>query len=255
MRRMRRPQGSALSRPALCAAALLIAAGCGGEPNAVATAPPASGPGGAPPRPTLIGPAQPTAPPATLSGITSALSVDFSSDSGPFETFDVDSAAARVAEGVLQLTFEEGSQISVVPAVGLPFGDASVQVDARDAGPLAAGRFGIFCRLPDQGRYVEGAIDTAGDAGMRIASYGGGGSQPLVMAPADAVRAGLRAVNRLRLDCIGPTFTLWVNDHLVGALSDTGITTGEAGVFASSADADGHTEVDFDDFEVLQPSS
>jgi hypothetical protein len=178
-------------------------------------------------------------------------SQDFSQGPGTFEVFDFDTVAAEHRDGAFRLVFTEAGSITTAPA-GQNLGDVSVEVDATETGPTAARRYGLFCRLPEEGIYYEFSIDSSGQVGTRVAAHLTQSGQPLVMAPNAAVRTGLGVVNHLRADCVGPTFTFWVNDTIVGSFADTTTATGDVGLFASSA-SDERTEVSFDNFVVYQP--
>jgi hypothetical protein len=207
----------------------------------------------------IVGPASQSPAPTTGAGGASAcqpanvvFGQDFSSGAGTFETYDFDVVAGMVRDGAYHLTFTGSGDISMAPA-RQRFGDACVAVDVVDVGPNASGRYGVFCRLPEEGTYYEFFIDSTGRAGTRVGSYlGGGSSQQPVYRETDAVRTGLGAVNRVRGECIGSTFTMWVNDQLVGSFQEPTQAAGDVGFFATSA-TDGGTDVAFDNFAVTAP--
>ena len=177
---------------------------------------------------------------------------DFSSGAGTFEAYDFGDVAGTVRDGAYHLTFTGSGDISMA-AAHQQIGDGCVAVDVVDVGPNASGRFGVFCRLPEEGTYYEFFIDSTGRAGTRVGSYlGGGSSQQPVYHETDAVRTGLAAVNRVRGECIGSRFTMWVNDQLVASFEEATQAAGDVGFFATSA-TDGGTDVAFDNFAVTEP--
>ena len=189
--------------------------------------------------------------PGTQSSVL--LSQDFASDSGPFETYDFDTVAAELRESAFHLTFTGSGDITISEA-HQQFGDVCVEADVVDVGPNASGRYGVFCRLPAEGTYYEFFIDSSGRAGTRVGAFltGGVGSQQPVFHETDAVNTGLGAVNRVRGDCVGSTFTMWVNGQLVGSFEEATTATGDVGFFATSA-TDSGTDVAFDNFTVFEP--
>jgi hypothetical protein len=193
----------------------------------------------------------PTPSPSPGANRTVLFGQDFASGAGTFETYADDTTTAQASNGAFRITFEEADLITQSKA-NQSFGDAIVEVDATDVGPNAAFRLGIFCRMPEEGLFYEFVIDSAGQAATRIAAYGTTGSQPLTWAPSAAVTTGLGATNHLRADCVGPTFTFWINGQLFKSFSDTTSAQGDVGIFASSG-VDGHTEVAFDNFVVSAP--
>jgi Bacterial Ig domain len=181
---------------------------------------------------------------------------DFSSGAGPFATFDYGDVAAQARDGAYHLTFTESGTISTSEA-HQQFADACVEADVVDVGPNPSGRFGVFCRLPDEGTYYEFFIDSTGRAGTRVGSFlTGTASQQPVYFDTNAVNIGLGAVNRIRGECIGSNFTMWVNGQLVGSFQESTQASGDVGIFASTAGSDvetGNFDLAFDNFTVTGP--
>jgi hypothetical protein len=194
----------------------------------------------------------PTSPSSACQSANVLLSEDFSTGAGTLETYDFDTVAAGPRDGAFHLTFSESGDVSHAVA-NQQLGDVCIEADVVDVGPQPSGRYGVFCRLPAEGTYYEFFIDSSGRAGTRIASFlGGPPGQAPVYWETDAVNAGLGAVNRVRGDCVGSSFTMWVNDRLVGSFEEPTTTTGDVGIFATSV-ADGGTDVAFDNLRLLGP--
>lgn len=132
------------------------------------------------------------------------------------------------------------------------FTDVSVQVDAALQGSGEDNAYGIICRYTDIDNYYVGAISSDGYYGFFQRRDGdlqflGTESMPF----SDLINLG-SANNRIRLDCIGDTLSLYVNGQLLGEVSDSRLSAGDVGLLARTFSAES-TDIVFDNFVVSQP--
>lgn len=133
------------------------------------------------------------------------------------------------------------------------FTDVSVQVDTALQGGGEDNAFGIICRYADIDNFYVGMISSDGYYGF-FQRNGGGGLEFLNMEAmlfSDAINLG-GANNRVRLDCVGNTLTLYVNGVLLDSTADSRLSSGDVGLYAKTF-SDASTDVVFDNFVVTQP--
>ena len=71
------------------------------------------------------------------------------------------------------------------------------------------------------------------------------------MQPHNSILTGSQ-INRIRMDCIGSSLNLYVNNTLVASAKDADFATGDVGILAGSFDQPG-PDVYFDNFVVYKP--
>jgi hypothetical protein len=134
---------------------------------------------------------------------------------------------------------------------GASFRDVRVEVDvAKISGP-DENRIGLLCRFV-QGNYYFFMVSS--DGYYTIGKFIGGnviqlGQNEMQYNP--SIHTGL-AVNHLRGDCIGDTFTFYVNGSPVAQAQDGDLSEGDVGLLAGTFSQPG-VDVIFDNFFVLQP--
>ncbi len=133
------------------------------------------------------------------------------------------------------------------------FGDISVEVDAVMIGGPEENEFGLLCRFVDNNNFYAATI--ASDGYYFIWRRLNGGDWELVGMESGqtstAIYTGAQS-NRIRLDCIGSSLTLYANGTQLIQVQDGSLTSGDVGVYAGSFDVGG-VDVVFDNFLVLQP--
>ena len=112
--------------------------------------------------------------------------------------------------------------------------------------------FGVLCRYQDTSNFYRFIASSDGYAGIILVKDGdvtnlnGEG-----LIPIDTALAG-NATNKIRVNCIGNTLTLFVNGEQVLTAQDSTFSNGDVGIFAGSFDIAG-TEILFDNFVVTRP--
>lgn len=130
------------------------------------------------------------------------------------------------------------------------FGDVRVEADVFRLDGPDENRMGLMCRYQNgdyyffiisndgfyaAGKYIGGQILLLGQAEMQFSEF-----------------IQQQAVNHLRVDCIGNTFTFFINYNQVSSFQDTDFPNGDVGLLAGAFSEPG-VDVLFDHFVVLQP--
>ncbi len=158
-------------------------------------------------------------------------------------TMDYDGSGYRFLVNALQANFWS------MP--GKSFRDVRLEVDVAKLSGPDENRIGLLCRFTEGNYYF---FMLSSDGYYTIGKYIGGNAIQLgqsEMQYSDSIHTGL-AVNHLRADCIGDTFTLYVNGSEVAQAKDADLTEGDVGLLAGTFSQPG-VDVIFDNFVVLQP--
>lgn len=132
------------------------------------------------------------------------------------------------------------------------FIDTRIEVDATKNGGPDDNDFGIICRYGDVNKFYYGIISSDGYYSiMKMTSDHGIILGSDSMLESDKINQGA-ATNRIRLDCVGSSLTLYVNGFQVDQQTDSEYTTGNVGLI-SGALGKGGTDILFDNFYVLKP--
>jgi hypothetical protein len=164
----------------------------------------------------------------------------FSSAEG---TMDYDGSGYRFLVNALQANFWS--------TPGKSFKDVRLEVDVAKLGGPDENRIGLLCRFTEGNYYF---FMVSSDGYYTIGKYIGGNAIQLGQSEMqfnEAVHTGL-AVNHLRADCIGDTFTLYINGTPVAQAQDADFAEGDVGLLAGTFTQPG-VDVIFDNFVVLQP--
>ena len=133
--------------------------------------------------------------------------------------------------------------------------DASVEVDASNTGNTGnapdSSHQGVVCRRLDPDNfYALGVNPNTGPIIVKIED-----GQASVLAedgPSNTIKKGT-ATNRIRGDCAGSMLTLYVNGQKLLETSDTGLSSGQVGLYAHSGGEPPGNDVLFDNFLVSKP--
>ena len=74
----------------------------------------------------------------------------------------------------------------------------------------------------------------------------------LKTAPSSYIKTGLGVTNKVRVECIGNSLTLYVNGFRVARVSDGKLATGKVGLAVKSASGE-YSEVAFDNVVIWTP--
>lgn len=190
---------------------------------------------------------QPTAGPAVL------LQDDFSNSGSGWDRTSAAEGSTDYQDGGYRI-FVNATNYSVWANPNQSsYTDVSVEVDALKVGGDDDNEFGIVCRHADPGNFYAAVISSDGFFGFYRRLNGGnfealGSGQ---FETSDAINLGAES-NHIRLDCVGPTLTLYANGEMLGSASDSGISSGDVGLYAGTFEVVG-TEILFDNFVVHEP--
>jgi len=130
--------------------------------------------------------------------------------------------------------------------------DVRIEVDATKQGGSDDNSFGILCRYQDVSNFYRFIVTSDGYAGILLVKDGSGLSLNGVnLTPINAALAG-NVTNKIRVNCIGHTLSLFVNGEQVLTAQDSTFSNGDVGVFAGTFDIVG-TDILFDNFVVTRP--
>lgn len=118
-------------------------------------------------------------------------------------------------------------------------------------GPNANG-YGIVFRMVDNAFYF---LELSGDGRFRFRRIEGERRTTLLdWTPHAAIKTG-KASNTLRVVAQGPLFSFFVNDTLIGSISDSSLLDGTFGVAVSQNDRSGGTHAFFDNLSIFKPGA
>jgi serine/threonine protein kinase len=127
--------------------------------------------------------------------------------------------------------------------------DVSIYVDGTPVTEGVNGYYGLLCRIRDNQNFYYFVIQTNGE--YAIGKYKDGAFQPVDgWKGSDAINQG-NQTNRLRADCVGNTLRFYVNNVLLGEVTDTDFSSGFSGLIADALDAPGF-EVVFNNFRITK---
>ncbi len=134
------------------------------------------------------------------------------------------------------------------------FDNVSIEVDATFAAGQTNGIFGILCRATADTLLQKGyefLITADGGYGIVKVTGPNAGESTLLgqEGKSDAILTGT-ATNHLRADCSGDNLALYVNGQKIDAVTDSELTTGQAGFELSTPANNTGYEVQFDNFVV-----
>lgn len=133
------------------------------------------------------------------------------------------------------------------------YADISTEVDAVMLAGPQENEFGLLCRFVDNDNFYIATI--ASDGYYFIWRRLNGGDWELVGMESgefsEAIRTGNQS-NRIRLDCVGSSITLYANGVELIQVFDSSLPSGDVGLYAGSFEQGG-VDVLFDNFVVIQP--
>ncbi|MEW6093177.1 MAG: zinc ribbon domain-containing protein [Chloroflexota bacterium] len=180
---------------------------------------------------------------------------DFSDPSSGWGDYSSENGSTAYENGGFRIQVTEPNW-AIFYSLGQDFPeDIQIEVRATKIGGPDDNNFGILCRVQeDNQNYYYFAIHSDGYAGIAKVTAGNYeviSSDDGLWYPASTVHQG-DVSNDIRADCIGDTFTLYVNGVRTATATDSSFTDGFVGLQASSGDAGG-TDILFDNFNVYRP--
>lgn len=191
-------------------------------------------------------PGEPTAPARDI-----LFEDDFEDAASGWNRVAAVSGESDYADGMYRILVND-TNLDIWARPGLTYTDAIIEVDAIKVGGERNNRFGIVCRVVGPTNFYTLLISSDGFYGIGKVK---GDQFSLIdmksFQPAASIRQG-SAINHLRADCIGDTFTLYVNGQKIAEAKDSEYTYGDVGLLAGSYDTPG-VDIRFDNFIVTKP--
>ena len=175
---------------------------------------------------------------------------DFSKSSSGWDQWSGDSGSTDYVDGTYQI-YVTTAQYDLWANPYKNFTDVSVEVDAVMTGGPADNDFGIICRYVDTSNYYFGIISS--DGYYAVGSVLDGNQEIFAeqLEYSDAIKQNYES-NRIRMDCVGSTLTLYANGTQLAQVTDATLTSGDVGLMAGTFDTAG-TQIAFDNFVVKKP--
>lgn len=142
-------------------------------------------------------------------------------------------------------------QFAALPAP--TFQDFILEVDAQQVSGDLSNSYGVLFRMQDPNQFYR--FEITGDGKYMFERRNGDGSWTRFVrdwTESAAIEQGHRATNRIRIEAIGPSLTVYVNNTLVQQVTDNGYAAGQ---IALDAGTFGFPEMQaaFDNLVVKQP--
>ena len=128
--------------------------------------------------------------------------------------------------------------------------DVIVEVDARKAAGPDMNNYGVLCRYKDPDNFYF--LQLGSDGTYAISRYLDGDGKMLVdWAKSSAINTG-EGVNHIRVECVGNTLSLYINDTLLTSVVDDGLHQGQIALGLGTYD-EGNVEIRFDNLTLKTP--
>ena len=176
---------------------------------------------------------------------------DFSSNGSGWDQSTTDTGESNYQDGGYHI-FVGPEYSSVWANPGRSFTDVRVEVDAHKLSGVDDNEYGVLCRYQDTKNFVGASISSDGFYGFFKLSSGDFSYVGAdAMQKSDAIHQG-SDTNHIRLDCVGPSLTLYVNGTMVGSTTYDEFSSGDVGLYAGTF-ATANVDVFFDNFAAYQP--
>lgn len=173
---------------------------------------------------------------------------DFSDTASGWERATDDRGAIDYQDGGYHILVDSAA-LSIWANPGCDFTDVSVEVDGHKIGGVDDNEFGLICRYQDVDNFYAGVVTS--DGYYAFWHMNAGNFEFIGMdgfAPSDAISLGA-GVNRVRLDCVRSTLTLYANGTQLGVATDSSLSSGDVGLYAGTFETAG-VDILFDNFIV-----
>ena len=193
-----------------------------------------------------------TSPTATVGPLNQVVFQDgFDSQDGNWETYSsTDWGSAFYKDGKFHITNNTASQYSSASRIQGQFSDFALEVEMELISGSSASHQSVICRYNETGDCYLFCIDANGEYSIHKSVEGV--STMLKTAPSRYIKTGLGVTNKVRVECIGDSLTLYVNGFRVARVSDGKFATGKVGLAVKSASGE-YTEVAFDNVVIGTP--
>jgi hypothetical protein len=158
-----------------------------------------------------------------------------------FDEGDSDNSTYAFVDGAYAITVKTANWISWAPLKG-DYGDASISVDTTLKGPKKSGASLLFHYQDKANFYL---FTVAADGGYSLDVYKSDKPESLLEGADTSAIKGPGELNSLRVETVGDTIRLFVNDKLLDEISDSTFRRGKAAIAVNTFD-DPNVTVTFD---------
>lgn len=195
-------------------------------------------------------PGQPSASPASPSGLRSLpLADDFSDPASGWPSRESKGWSQDYEDGVFRVTLDQDlwSYVLAAATARIDASDVIVETDLRFASNYSEAGAGVICRALDGDNYYFFEIEEGTASIVRFLED----EQTFLVddQPTDTFDP---EGSRLRAECIGDNLTFFIDGQQVASAQDDGLTHGDVGLIAGGA-GQGFTDVRFDNFSAQSP--
>lgn len=174
-------------------------------------------------------------------------------ETGPWLVEGDASGRTAVLDEQLQIQIDTPNTLQFSTLREPQLSDFVLEVDAQQLAGDAESSYGILFRMQDALRFYRFEITSGGLYMVERRNADGSWTRFVAdWTPAPAIVQGLGAVNRLRIEAVGPELRFFANETLLQQVTDGVYTTGTLGLDAGTFGQAGLT-VAFDNFVVGRP--
>ncbi len=192
-------------------------------------------------------------PAATVGPLSQEVFRDgFDSQDGKWETYSgTDWGSAFYKDGKFHITNNTASQYSSSSRLQGQFSDFALEVEMELVSGSSASHQTVICRYNETGDCYMFCIDANGEYAIHK-TVEGVSTMLKTATPSSYINTGLGVTNKVRVECIGNSLTLYVNGFRVAQVSDAKLATGKVGLSVNSQSGE-YTEVAFDNVVIWTP--
>ena len=194
-----------------------------------------------------------TPPTATIGPFNRVVFQDgFDSQDGNWGTYSkTDSGSASYNDGKLHIKDYTASQYPSESFAQGQFSDFALEVEMELVSGSSDSHQSVICRYNETGDDYMFCIRANGK--YSIQKFIKGVSTTLQTAtPSSYIKTGLGVTNKVRVECIGDSLTLYVNGFRVAQVLDSELATGQVALAVESKSGE-YTEVAFDNVVIWTP--
>lgn len=177
---------------------------------------------------------------------------DFSDGASGWDTFDDEDGRVSYEGGWLNITNYTSAEFGTYSLAHQYFTDFILEVETKLVAGTDDNFHTVAVRYDEYENYYQFAISA--DGWYEVDAIVEGETQDVIVGPTRSAHIiqGQDAVNLIRVECVGSTFKLSVNGHLLWEFTDTRFQAGDIALAGASLSGT-FTEVAFDNIVVTAP--
>jgi uncharacterized protein YaiE (UPF0345 family) len=175
----------------------------------------------------------------------------FDSQDGNWQTYSSGNDSAFYENGKFHIKDYTASEYASGSGIQMQYSDFALEVEMELVSGSSASHQSVICRYNETGAFYMFCID--GNGNYSIQKYIEGVLTTLKAAtPSSYIKTGLDVTNKVRVECIGDSLTLYVNGFSVAQVSDGNLVVGNV-ILAVESKSDEYTELAFDNVVIWTP--